>query len=83
MQQIATDFIRSPLGIAVLMLASSIGGGWIKDRVSVETRDSATVARIDAIDRRLDDIRQDLRDMKMQIADSTRALASGEAERRR
>jgi hypothetical protein len=80
--QVATDFIRSPLGIAVLMIASSIGGGWIKDRVSSETRDSATVARIDAIDRRLDDIRQDLRDMKMQIADSTRALANGETGRR-
>lgn len=76
------DFLKTPLGIAVLMAASSIGGAWFKDRLGSETRDSATVARIDAIDRRLDDIRQDLRDIKIQVADSTRALADNETHSR-
>jgi selenocysteine lyase/cysteine desulfurase len=80
------DFIRSPLGIAVLMLVSSVGGGWLKDRLLTEHRDTATEARIEALqqrigaeqaetDMRLSDIRQDIRDLKFQIDDRTRALA--------
>lgn len=85
------DFIRSPLGIAALMLVSTIGGGWLKDRLSNETRDTTSVIRIDAIEhrltehladavsrhqyeeneantaKRLDEIRTDVRDLKLEI----------------
>jgi hypothetical protein len=84
-------FINSPLGIAALMLVSSIGGGWVRDRLSTETRDTGSVVRIEAIDRRvtefiasavsrgqfeasqgatekrLDEIRQDVRDIKRSL----------------
>ena len=89
-----TDFLRSPLGIAALMLVSSVGGGYLKDRLSTETRDVSSAVRVDALDRRLsehltdavskrqyedaeattqkrlDDIRQDVRDLKLEIESS-------------
>ena len=48
-------FLTSPLGIALLMIVSSVGGGVIKDRLTTETRDTASSVRIDAIDQRLHD----------------------------
>jgi hypothetical protein len=50
----AGDAIRSPLGIAVLMIVSTFGGGLLKDRLSTESRDVGSAARIDALDKRLD-----------------------------
>jgi hypothetical protein len=46
------DFIRSPIGIAVLMVISSVGGGWLKDRLTTETRDTASETRIEALEHR-------------------------------
>jgi hypothetical protein len=81
-------FLRSPLGIALLVLAATFAGSVLKDRVTTETRTSTADVRIEALDKRindyqavavtrqqfdqaqidttkrLDDIRQDLRDMK-------------------
>ncbi|MDP9024307.1 MAG: hypothetical protein M3N13_02880 [Candidatus Eremiobacteraeota bacterium] len=94
-----TDFLRSPLGIAVLMLVSSVGGGWLKDRLSTESRDNGSVVRIDALNqrltdhlsdavsrrqfddvnaatpKRLDDVRQDIRDLKLDIDNRFRPSA--------
>lgn len=60
-------FLQSPIGIALLMLVSSIGGGWIKDRISTETRDTSSAVQIEAINKRMDDIREDLRDIKTEL----------------
>jgi hypothetical protein len=58
----AVDFIRSPLGIAMLMLASSLGGSWIKDRLSTETRDTGSSVRIESLEKRLDQLQADAQD---------------------
>lgn len=50
------DFIRSPLGIAVLMLVSTLGGSWIRDRLQTETRDTSSVVRLEAIEKRVDQL---------------------------
>ncbi len=50
------DFIRSPLGIALLMLVSTAGGGWLRDRLSTEGRDTASVVRVEALEKRIDQL---------------------------
>jgi hypothetical protein len=72
------DFLKTPLGIAVMMLVSSFGGAALKDRLGAETRDTALAAKVEALDARLTEIRQDLRDIKIQIDDRSRALAAAE-----
>lgn len=83
-------FLTSPLGIAVLVMVSTFGGSWVKDQLINERRDTTSVVRLDALDQRmrdqqaataqmLADIRQDLRDIKLQIDDRSRALAGSTA----
>lgn len=84
-------FLRSPLGIALLVLAATFAGSLLKDRLMTETRTSTADVRIEAMDKRindyqsvavtrqqfdqaqldttkrLDDIRQDLRDLKNNV----------------
>jgi hypothetical protein len=86
------EFMRSPLGIASLMLVSSVSGSMIKDRLGLETTSSASSIRIDELDKRLvshlaeamtrqmyeqgqiattkrmDDLREDLHDIKLQLS---------------
>lgn len=50
------DFFNSKFGIAVLMIASSIGGGWLKDRLTTETRDSGSAVRIESLEKRIDQV---------------------------
>lgn len=57
-------FLQSPIGIALLMIVSSIGGGWIKDRVGTETRNTTSAVEIQAINKRLDDVHEELRDIR-------------------
>ena len=68
------DFIRSPLGIALLVLFAGFSGSEVDRRMGVEARDSVSVSRIDGIERRLDEIRQDQRDLRWQIDDIARTL---------
>lgn len=56
------DFIRSPLGIAVLMLISSVGGSFIRDRLSTEGRDTGSVVRVEALEKRMDMIQSEQSD---------------------
>lgn len=48
------NFLSSPLGIACLMLVSTVGGSFIRDRLSTETRDSGSVVRVEALEKRVD-----------------------------
>lgn len=71
-------FLKSPLGIALLVLSSTFGGSVLKDRLTTETRSSTADVRIEALRqqfdeahvetaKRLDDIRQDMRDLKTSL----------------
>jgi hypothetical protein len=48
------EFLNGKVGIALLMIASSIGGGWIKDRLATESRDNGSAVRIESLEKRLD-----------------------------
>jgi hypothetical protein len=93
--------MRSPLGIAVLMIVSTATGGIIKDRLDTQSASTASEVRIDALnqrltehladavsrhqyeeanmalDKRLDDIRQDLRDLKSEVEQIALSRRSG------
>ncbi len=47
-------FLHSPLAIAILVWASSLGAGYLRDRLSMETRDTSSATRIDAMSARVD-----------------------------
>lgn len=44
------QILKHPLALAVLSILFGLGGGWVKDRVSVESRDSANTIRIQALE---------------------------------
>lgn len=48
------DFIKTPLGIAVLMLVSTVGGSFIRDRLFTEGRDTSSVVKVEALEKRVD-----------------------------
>lgn len=56
------DFFRSHLGVGVLMLASTIAGNMIRDRIVAQGAASATETRLQAIDGRIDDLRVQIAD---------------------
>jgi hypothetical protein len=47
------SLIKTPLGIALLSAALASGGFLLRDRLGSETRDTASVVRIEALDRRV------------------------------
>jgi hypothetical protein len=48
------DFIRSPLGIAALMIVTTVSGGFIRDRLATEGRDTTSIATVQALEKRVD-----------------------------
>jgi hypothetical protein len=47
------NFLQSPLAICVLSLVASAGGGVLRDRLSIEGRDSTSAAKIEALSDRV------------------------------
>jgi hypothetical protein len=61
------DNLRNSLPVSVIAVAITISGGWIKDRVLMETRDSAMAVQVQELRRSIDELRADMREIRTAI----------------
>ena len=61
------ESLRNSVPVSLIAIAITIAGGWIKDRVVMETRDAATAAQVQELRRSIDDLRVDMRELRSAI----------------
>jgi hypothetical protein len=56
------DFIKSPLGLALLAITFSLSGSWMGDKLGIARESSAQTVRVDSLEKRITQIQEELSD---------------------